>query len=78
MISQQYVTYTKDFGLRSAMRTAPDRTVRVIGGKRKANRISMFQIPFTDLREVMDVDFLIINEDILSLLSLRDIYKNGM
>lgn len=38
----------------------------------------MIQIPVTDLRTVMDVDFLIIYEDIPSLLSLRDMYKNGM
>lgn len=44
----------------------------------KATGIAMIQIPFTDLRAVMDVNFLIIDEDIPSLLSLRDMYKNWM
>lgn len=60
------------------MRPAPNRTIRGVGGRRKASGLAMIQIPFINLGAVMDVDFLIIVEYIPSLLSLRDMYKNGM
>lgn len=78
MSSGQYAAYTKDFGLNKIMKPAPDRKIRGIGGRRKANGLARIQISFTDLGAVMEVDFLIITEDIPSLLSLRDMYRNGM
>lgn len=60
------------------MRPAPDRTIRVIRGRRKASGLAKIQIPFLHLGEAMDVELLIINGDIRPLLSFRDIYKNGM
>lgn len=78
MCGNQYEAYTKEFGLRNAMRPAPDRTIRGIGGRRKAAGMEMIQIPFSDLGLVIDVDFVIINEEVPSLLSMKDMYTNGL
>lgn len=78
MSVDKYEAYTREFGLKSVMKPAPDRTVRGIGGRRKATVLTSIQIPVVDLGAVMDVEFLIIGEDVPSLLSLTDMYQNGM
>lgn len=78
MCEEQYMAYITEFGLINVMPSAPNRTVRGIGERRKARGIAKIQIPFVDLRAVMDVDVSIFAKNFLSLLSLRDMYKNGM
>lgn len=78
MSNGQYTAYTTEFRLKNAMKPASDRTIRGIGGRRKAVGMDRIQIPFSDLGTVIDVDFLIIMEAIPSLISMKDISTNGM
>lgn len=54
------------------MRPAPDRTARGIEGRIMSTVIAKKQIPFVDIGAVMDVDVLIIDQEIPSLLPLID------
>lgn len=60
------------------MRPALDRTIRGIGGRRMVVCLDIIKMPFTGLGAVMDVEFFFISEEIPFLLSMRDMYKNGM
>lgn len=76
MCIREYGLYTSQFGMNNGISLAPDRKIRGIGGTRKELGLEMIQIPFTDLVIVEYMYLLTIDEDVSSLLSLRDMYEN--
>lgn len=78
MSIRQYEAYQKEFGLRVPIRATERRTLRGIGGHGTIVGEAMIQIPFGDLGLVIDVTFTILEEDVPSLLSNRDMIDNGL
>lgn len=49
-----------------------------IGARQRAKGMYMMQIPFKYLNLIIDVDFMVIVSDVLTLLSIRDMVTNGL
>lgn len=78
MSRQQYDAYISDFGLRPSLRPGNGASIQVIGGRRTSIGAALLQIPFRDLRLIIDIHFLIIPDDIPSFLSMNDMADNGL
>lgn len=77
MCKAQYEAYGRDFGRTIPMRK-PSRGLKGLGGKSKVLGEAMIQIPFCALHLIIDVVFAIVEEDIPSLLSNKDMLDNGL
>lgn len=77
MSKMQYDAYKREFGLKDAKKPT-EKMVRGIGGRRKAKGTAMIQIPFPKIGIVIDVELLIIDEDVPSLLCMKDMYGKKM
>lgn len=78
MSRSQYLAYTIKYGLKETIRPATHKGIRGIGGVQKAVWVVRVQIPFDGLRTVIDVDFLIIEDDFPTLLSMKYMVTNGL
>lgn len=74
----RYRDYYDLFGLGQAIRFDWKRRVIGLADLPKGIRCVRIQIQFPALRIVIDVDFLMVTRDILSLLSVKDMMDNGM
>lgn len=73
----QYDAYCRTFGLVTVIRPCT-RRVKGIGGKRSTMRETVIQTPFVDWDVIIDVRFIILDLDIPSLLSTKDLLTNGL
>lgn len=78
MSLSQYGSYCVEFGLKRAINRSTRTVLRGIGGRRIPIGTERIQIPFDKLRIIIDVDFLILQEDVPSLLSMRDMIENQL
>lgn len=78
MSKDQYNSYCDTFGIRCSVRHPDGRMIRGIGGNQPAIGFVTIQVPFRDLNLTIDVDFMLVSGSIPSLLSLRDVYENGL
>lgn len=74
----QYMSYCSEFGLRPSIRPPGGRCITGIGGMRKLIGIVNLQIPFTQLDLVINVDFMMLKENVPTLISVPDIILNGL
>lgn len=74
----QYAAYCHEFSLKRAIKESNGETVGGIGGSQSAVGMAMIQIPFRDLELIIDVWFTVINQDVPTLLSMRDMVTNGL
>lgn len=75
---RQYDVYCVEFSLKRAIKGASGESVRGIGGRQNAIGMETIQIPFKELHLIIDVEFMVIGGDIPKLLSMRDMYTNGL
>lgn len=74
----QYLSYCDEFGLKPSIRNANGRKLIGVGGVVKALGLVKLQIPFAGLHLVLDVDFLVIDKEIPTMMCLRDMYENDL
>lgn len=74
----QYDAYQNEFGRKIIIRPPTKNNLRGIGGQQRVIGEATIQIPFNKLGLVIDVDFAIINSDIPTLLSNKDMIDNGL
>lgn len=77
MSTEQYLAYQQEFGGHFQMRP-PRKNVKDIWGKSSSIGEVTIEIPFNKLGIVIDVEFSILVEDTLSLLSNLDMIDNGL
>lgn len=70
--------YCDNFVLLPSLRPGNGASVQGIGGRRTSVGTALIEIPFTHLHLLIDVNFLIILEEVPSLLSLKDMADNGL
>lgn len=74
----QYSAYRTKCGLPKAIKPNEGIIIRVIGGKRNSIGWENIQIPFHKLGILIDVNFLLIDAKLPTLLSLYYVWKNGL
>lgn len=77
MSARQYGAYCETFGLIGNVRPSEKR-VKGIGGRQVVVGVANIQIPFDKLGLIIDVWFAILDADVPTLLSLRDLWINGL
>lgn len=70
----KYEAYTREVGLKMRIHPEISRAIRGIGGRRQAIVTVRIQIPFSDLGIIIDVDFVIIVENVPTMLSMKEWY----
>lgn len=70
MFLRQCNAYCCEFRLKGAMYRAARTILQGIGGKRMPIGTTKIQVPFTGLRIIIDVAFLILSEDVPTLFSM--------
>lgn len=76
--SKQYQAYRVELSLKHALRQTKGGSVKVIGGPQRAIGTAMINIPFRDLEIIIDVHFMVIKDDIPTLLFMREMVTNGL
>lgn len=74
----QYKLYVRKFGLPEAIRQAEARAIKEIGGRQLALGAAKVQILLPRLGMVADVEVLIIEQDIPTFLSMKDMLDHGL
>lgn len=74
----QYNAYCNEFGLMNSMKTTTSKGVTGIGGSRIPIGSVSMQIPFTALDLVIDVEFIVLEESVPTLMSMKDMISNGL
>lgn len=77
MRRMQYEAYQRELFLRISIKSA-ERHLECILGASAVIGTARIQIPFSALRMIIDVEFEIIDEDVTSLLTIRDMIDNGL
>lgn len=75
IIECQYQAYCYSFNLPFITRPSGNQIKKGNGGSSTSSGIFMIQVPFNYLDFIIDVSFLIIKEDVPTLLSMRDLLK---
>lgn len=75
MSNPQYEGYCDSLGILSAIQSVSGRTVQCMGGSLTAYGTLLVQIPLTPLVFLIDVEFLVIEDDVSTLVSLRGMLK---
>jgi len=78
MSLNQYQAYCKEFHVPMQLSTHGAKTLRGIGGKSAALGSAWIPIPFTKLKLIVDVNFQIVNDNVPTLLCMKDMVQNGL
>lgn len=73
----QYRAHEREFGRKFPL-TPPDKDARGIGGRSKSLGEVFIQVPSVDLNLIIGVKFSILQDDLPSLLSNKDLLDNGL
>lgn len=72
----QYHSYSRTFNSLQPMRPIKNLSVMGVGGKRKAIGVIVTLVPFKDLKIVIDVMFLVLQENVPTLYSMQNMIEN--
>lgn len=79
MSTAQYDAYCKLFGVLHAISPVyKGRRVPGIGGEQTPSGSAKIQIPFKNLHIIVDVHFLILSNDIPTLMSMKELIQNDL
>lgn len=78
MSKEPYHAYCRPFGLRPAIQTTGGRASRGIGRRKTSIGSSTIQFAFNYLQLMIDVEFLLLDDQVPTLLSMRDMIRNGL
>lgn len=78
MSTQQYKAYCRIFGLKLSISPSTGRTVKGTRGKKGSAGTTLIPIPFKGIKLVIDVAFFLLTDDVPTLLSTRDMLRNGL
>lgn len=77
MSMNQYNAYCKTFGLRPAIKPRT-KGITGIGGRKAGRGTVMIQIPFPNLSIIINIDFLLIDSNVPTLLCMKDMIDNNL
>lgn len=75
---ERYNAYCQTFNLPHFMQPTSNRIIAGIGGKSKATGVVGMQVIFRELEVLIDVQFFVMKEKILTLLSMTDMLDHGL
>lgn len=74
----QYRAYCFEFGTKEAVRPAKGRNVSGIGGGVEGIGLVNIDIPFTELLLIIHIEFLLVDQDVPTLMSMKDMKESGI
>lgn len=78
MLRGQCAAYCEEFGVRSSLIPGNGASVQGIRGRRTSIGTALIRIPFCNLNLAIDVDFLVIPDNLPSILCMKDMVDNRL